>query len=258
MARVGVATARAVLVLVLAVVPGANAADALDDALQAATAGQQDAARSQQRIDGLADEARNLGLEYRDLTRQQRELAAYNDQLEKLVAAQKQELDGYAEETAAALRTRAHALPLMREMLRALDQFVRLDAPFLDTERRQRVDDLSNMLGEPDTTLAEKYRRLVEAWRVEAEYGRDLEAYSATLELDGAPRTVDVLRAGRVGLFYLSFDRDEAGYWDAAARVWRKLPRADHARIARGLAVARKQVPPQLLTLPLLAVEPRK
>jgi hypothetical protein len=242
--------------LVLSVItPQAMSADVIEQAVQANLAAQQKAEQSQQHIDGLSGETRTLADEYRLLLRQIDETRAYNDQLEILVAKQKAELDTYGAELTTAQQTRARSLPLLREMLRTLEEFVNLDMPFLATERRARVDDLKALLDAPDATLAEKFRRMFEAYRVEADYGHDIEASSEEVSLGGNKRTVEVLRVGRVALLYLSFDHAETGYWDQRARVWRKLPPEFTPAIVRGVQVARKQAPPELLALPLLTPE---
>ena len=41
-------------------------------------------------------------------------------------------------------------------------------------ERRQRAANLKNLLDQPDVSVAEKYRRVMEAYQVETEYGHVL------------------------------------------------------------------------------------
>ena len=76
--------------------------------------------------------------------------------------------------------------------------------------------------------LPERFRRIMEAYQVETDYGRTIEAYSGKLARDGKPRTVDFLRAGRVALVYATLDGGETGYWDRA----RENGRPCHANTA--------------------------
>ncbi|ODN66608.1 hypothetical protein A9E74_01671 [Methylophaga muralis] len=103
--------------------------------------------------------------------------------------------------------------------------------------------------------LAEKFRRIFEAYQVETEYGRTLEAYQGEMETEDRSRTVDFLRVGRVGLYYLTLDQREAGMWDQDTRSWQQLPRDSIQSVVQGLKVARKQLPPDLLTLPVKTPE---
>jgi hypothetical protein len=107
------------------------------------------------------------------------------------------------------------------------------------------------MMGRADVTLSEKYRRIMEAYQVETEYGRTIEAYQADLNQGEDNRTVDFLRIGRVSLYYLTLDGMEAGIWDADSETWQQLPDDYLQPVADGLKVARKQLPPDLLTLPV-------
>ena len=123
-----------------------------------------------------------------------------------------------------------------------------MDIPFLPEERQFRVAELQTIMERADVSLAEKYRRVLEAYQVETEYGRTIEAYQDELELDERIRTVNFLRIGRVGLYYLTLDGQQAGVWDEG---WRPLDSQYRQAIDKGLKVAKKQLPPDLLVLPV-------
>jgi len=139
--------------------------------------------------------------------------------------------------------------PLMFQMIDALDRFVELDIPFLATERAERVGDLRKLMVRADVTVSEKYRRIMEAYQIENEYGRTIEAYRAPLP--GSGETVDFLRFGRISLVYLSLDESRAGAWDAGSRAWSELDSGYVSDVRNGLRIARKQIAPDLIALPL-------
>ena len=103
-----------------------------------------------------------------------------------------------------------------------------------------------------DVTIAEKYRRILEAYQVETEYGRTIEAYRDEVTVDDMTRTVDFLRIGRVSLYYLTLDSMEAGIWNEG---WQVLSNEYRQPISQGLKIAKKQLPPDLLVLPVKAAE---
>tara|TARA_R110002050_G_scaffold9504_1_gene33165 strand:+ start:313155 stop:313922 length:768 start_codon:yes stop_codon:yes gene_type:complete len=221
---------------------------AIDSQVQTDVAAQ----KSQQQIDGLADETVQLLSEYRETLRQTDSLRAYNDQLDKLVSSQQKELDSINVQLRNIESTQRDIVPLMLKMIDTMTQFVALDLPFLPKERQTRIVQLQTLMERADVTIAEKYRRILEAYQVETEYGRTIEAYRDELTVDDVTRTVDFLRIGRVSLYYLTLDGLEAGMWD---KGWQVLPNEYRQPISQGLKVAMKQLPPDLLVLPVKTTE---
>jgi hypothetical protein len=141
----------------------------------------------------------------------------------------------------------------MVRMIDGLDQFVALDMPFLPEERRERVENLRDLMSKADVTVSEKFRLLMEAYQIENAYGRSIEAYTGDLELDGTKRTVDFLQVGRVALLYQTSDRSETGFWDRDANTWQQLDDSYRTPVANAIKVARKQKAPDLLQIPVPA-----
>lgn len=238
------------LMLTLPLTAGAGALeDAIDTQVDTDIAAQE----SQETIDNLDDETTDMLAQYRDILRQTQSLKTYNDQLEQLVSSQRNELDSISLQLQNIETTQRDIVPLMSKMIEVLEQFVTLDIPFLQQERNDRIVALKTMMGRADVSLSEKYRRIMEAYQVETEYGRTIEAYQADLNKEGDNRTVDFLRIGRVNLYYLTLDGREAGVWDTESGQWQTLPDNYLQPIADGLKVARKQLPPDLMVLPLKA-----
>jgi hypothetical protein len=145
--------------------------------------------------------------------------------------------------------------PLMLRMIDALATFVELDVPFLESERAERLLELRKLMHRADVSEAEKYRRLMEAYQIENEYGRTIEAYRSTLDQDDKTLTVDFLRVGRIALVYQTLDESEAGVWNQEQRRWDPLDGSFRTAIRNGLRIARKQSAPDLILLPLPAAE---
>lgn len=140
---------------------------------------------------------------------------------------------------------------LLQAAVARLRQEIENGPPFSLTERKRRIDGLEKLLAEPGVDIAEKYRRVLEAYRAELEYGKTVEAYRDLLRTEEGERLVDFLSIGRLALYYQTLDGRESGMWDDRDRQWHRLaPRYDRA-IALGLRAARKLEPPQLLSLPL-------
>jgi hypothetical protein len=137
-------------------------------------------------------------------------------------------------------------------MIDSLERFIELDVPFLLEERRNRVTGLRSLLGRSDVTVAEKCRRVFEAYQIENEFGRTIESYTGKLELGDASFDADFLRIGRLGLLYSTIGTEKAGFWDIPSQSWQTLANAPWQRMIRdGLKVARQEVAPQLIYLPV-------
>ncbi|HYB98507.1 MAG TPA: DUF3450 domain-containing protein [Candidatus Limnocylindrales bacterium] len=216
---------------------------------------------AQQRIDQLDEETQRLLSEYRKALADAESHASYAAQLEKQVASQSEELAGIQTRLDEVEATARSVTPLMQRMLATLRQFVELDIPFLVEERRNRVAVLEGMMDRADVTISEKYRRIIEAYQVEMDYGRTIEAYEAKLTgADDAPartagdeaRTAKFLRIGRVSLLYQTLDGKETGYWDTGAGRW--VVDNDYAHAFKeGVAVALKLRAPEMLLAPVPA-----
>ena len=203
---------------------------------------------SQKRVTQLDEEATNMLAEYRAALQEAQGLKAYNEQLAIQVKSQDEELKAMTQQISEIETTSREVLPMMTKMLDTLDQFVKLDVPFLPGERTNRIAVLQEMMTRADVSLSEKYRRIVEAYQVEMEYGRTLEAYEGKV----GDKTVQFLRAGRVALLYQTLDGKETGYWDIDAKDW-KIDNSYNDSITAGLKVAKKQAAPDFIKVPVPA-----
>lgn len=244
----------ATLLLATAATP-LHATDALDKSLQLGQDNNRQEQRTQKRIDGISDRTRAMLDEYQLLSREHEALRVYHDQLERIIHSQETERTSLRMQLDDIELTQREIMPLMLRMIARLEAFLATDMPFLMDERSQRVSRLRELLDRADVTVAEKYRRVLEAYQVELDYGRTIESYQDMLDVDGTRRTVDILRVGRVGLYYQTLDGRHSGYWDQAAGTWLPLDGGNRLAIRQGLRVAQQAVAPELLRLPVPAPE---
>ena len=238
---------------VVGVWPAGVAAQALDTTLETQTETVQAAIRSQDKIDKLADETQQALAAYQSALRQTKSLGVYNEQLDRLLASQQREIQSLGTQLQEIEVTQREIVPLLVRMFERLDQFVVLDVPFLPEERQTRLTRLQGTLDDADATVAEKYRAVMEAYQIEANYGRTIEAYRGTIAVNDEEQTVDLLRIGRLALVYRSLDGEEVGQWNHEAHLWEPISGQYLRAIDRGLEVAEKRAVPQLLELPIPA-----
>ncbi len=230
-------------------------AQEVGDTLNAARKVDDNARTSQAKINGLADQTTELASQYSVISKQIDGLVVYNTLLQRQLDNQKLEMASLQHSITQVSVVERQIMPLMQKMVDSLGQFVELDVPFLLTERRKRVAFLKTLLERSDITVAEKLRRILEAYEIENDYGRTIEAYKGSLELGGASREVEFLRIGRAVLLYQTADSEIYGRWDSEEGAWSSLPAAYRNQIRQGIKIARKQVAPSLLMLPIAAPE---
>ncbi len=209
------------------------------------------AAKSQEKINGITDQIDSKLQQFKTLMKEIEGLEVYNTQLRKQINNQEQEmadLNAAIDEVSVVER---QITPLMMRMIDGLEQFVALDVPFLPEERSNRVADLRAMMDRADVAASEKFRRVMEAYQVEMDYGRTMEAYSGIHSINGQERDVEFLRLGRTALIYQTRDASMQGVWNKQTRQWEELDSSYRTQITKGLRMAKKQLAPDLLMLPV-------
>jgi TolA-binding protein len=209
-----------------------------------------EAAQAQEQINRVDEETQTLVEQFRRTISESDSLRIYNNQMQAIVNNQEAEIISINEQLDGLERTNREVVPLMIDMAGRLGQLVRADLPFRLEERTRRADSLVNMLDDANITTSEKYRLILEAYQAEIEYGQTTEAYQAALP-DG--QQVEFLRIGRTLLYYQSLDGRNTGWWNPANRQFQPLGDRYRQSVSDGLAIARNQVAPDLIRLPVPA-----
>ena len=242
-------------VIAITALPGVTWAQAkVDDVTRTGEQRVDEGAAAQREIEKLGDQADDIAADYKQVTKVVDGLKIYNSLLQKQVDNQVAEMEALSASITKVSLIERQIIPLMVRMIEALAEFVALDVPFLPEERSRRVERLRAMMERSDVTAAEKFRRVLEAYQIENDYGRTIEAYRGTLEAGGGAREVNFLRVGRVALLYQTDGGNLTGAWNREAGQWQTLaPETYKQDVSKGLRVARKQVAPNLLVLPVSA-----
>jgi len=223
-------------------------------------AGQQinhSAAKSQQKVNGFTEQVQTKLQQFNVVTKEVDGLSVYNQQMQAQLDSQLAELAQLAKSMEEVSVIERQISPLMARMISTLDTFVDLDVPFLPSERTKRVEDLKTMMNRADIAVSEKFRRVLEAYQIEVDYGRTIEAYSGVLPIDGKQMDVDFLRIGRVSLVYQTRDGSRLGQWQqssAGSGQWQSLSQDYRLGINKALRIARKQLAPDLILVPVSGV----
>ncbi len=224
----------------------------LEPALEASRQAAEGTRQSQEQIDEIDSRIQQLLGDYRANLRQLEQLQRYNESQRRQVAAQRSEIDSLTEDINNIASLQRAVQPLMQDMVDALARVVDADLPFLGAERDARVERLTGLMEDPSSSPAQKYRMIIEAYQIESEYGRTIEAYRSDVETaERLYEDVDVLRIGRLVLIFKTDNDEVLKRFDIESGRWVDLDMAFLGDVKTAMRVAREQIPPELLYIPV-------
>ena len=209
-------------------------------------------ANSQDMIDQTERQTDKIVNEFKVINKQVEGLKLYNAQKRIQIQAQLDLMDKLDEQLVQVVVMQRQIPPLAEKMLDTLETFVKLDTPFREEERRARIDLVRSSLAKPKVTASEQVRQVLEAYNIEAEYGRKIDTYEDKLA-DGT--VVNILVIGRIGMFYQTKDERTSGRWDNETGSWENLPGSYRKPIRDGIRIAKKLAPTDMLLMPVVKGE---
>ena len=240
------------LVYTLVLVSVAITASDMESVLEVGRENQQLSATSQEKIDATERKTDKIINEWKAVAKQVEGLKLYNAQKRIQIQAQLDLMDQLDEQLVQVVVMQRQIPPLAQRMLESLESFISLDTPFRVEERQNRVDLVRASLAKPKVTASEQVRQVLEAYNIEAEYGRKIDTYEDTLA-DGT--VVNILVIGRVGMFYQTKDEQSSGRWNNETGSWDDLPGSYRKPIRNGIRMAKKLAPTDMLMMPVLKGE---
>ena len=240
--------------LLLVSIPMMVPAETLSQILNAQTERTLMAQESQQRVDKISDQTNKLQDQYRATLKEIDGLQIYNKLLELQIENQARVKVDLEKSIVLVSVINRQIVPTMTKMIEALDLFVNADVPFLLDERTERVENLKEIMQREDVTVAEKFRKVTEAYQIENDYGKTIETYKDTLQVDDKTLELDFLRVGRVAFMYQSVDGKVSGVWNQKTTQWEDAS-DNRNEIKMGLSIAKKQVAPDLVIIPVDTAE---
>lgn len=210
--------------------------------------------QSQTRIERIVSQTRSVTDEFRAVNKEIDGLKIYNQLLQAQVDRQTQKLTEIEESMGNATAINRQILPLITRMIDGLKKSVALDIPFLLEERTNRIALLEELLSQPDVSAAEKFRKAMEAYSIEVDYGRTIQAYAEVIEIGDKTLEVQFLRLGRVSLLFQTADGETTGRYNPVTKQY-EIANEYRAEVTKGLQVAAKKIAPELLLVPVTSGE---
>ena len=240
----------------LSVIASGNAfAQSLDDVLGVRASTTQDGRKSQNKIDTISDQTRDLLTQFKQVMKIVDGLRIYNEQQERLIRSQERELAELEQSIDNVTVIERQMGPLIERMIDSLDKFIELDVPFLVQERTDRIAFLRETFDRADVSVAEKFSQVLQAYQVENSYGSTLDVYTETIPLDDRDRQVEMLKWGRVALVFQTLDGETTGVWDNNTGNWQLLDDEFRLGIRNAFRIAKKTQTADFVHLPIPAAE---
>jgi hypothetical protein len=207
--------------------------------------------KTQKKKDEWAGKKAELAARYRSLNAEKKYFLKIKAKTENILNAYKSRVAELERKAKESERIRKELQSFLESVVMQLEGFIKRDLPFLLKERSGRLFSIKEVLIQPDKTPAEKYRRVMEALQVETEYGRTVEVYNETIDLNGQKTVADILRLGRLSLFFQTPDRKIVGHYDQVTDKWVLLTSRYRRDIKRAVEIARRERSIELVKLPI-------
>ena len=243
------------LLLITILTPFIFAQEIVDKALDSQVDASSSSVVAQRDIERLDEEAKKLYYEFKDIVNEFEGLRRYDNQLEKIVFSQEEEVIDILKQLESLDNVNKEILPFLKTIIDSLRAFIKLDIPFLLESRIARVDELDSIILKSNITTAEKFRKVFEAYQLEATFGNTIETYPGFIDVDEETLSVDYFRLGRLGWYYRSPNGNETGYWDKSSEKWIDSGSKLDEGIKAALDIANRQSPPNFINLPIQPLE---
>ncbi|OQY19065.1 MAG: hypothetical protein B6I36_05280 [Desulfobacteraceae bacterium 4572_35.1] len=207
--------------------------------------------QSQKQADKWDVQRRKMVAELESLQQQQQQLTTKKNRLEDKNNTYRKNIVELKRAIDESKRLTAEMKPFLDQTLELLQSQVEQDIPFLKQERQQRLQHLKVALADEKLSMGEKFRRLMEALRVEIEYGRNIEVIQHTIAIDGRDILMNQLRLGRLALFAQSLDGKHSLIYEMATQSWQSVASKYNHEIGLAMEMGLKHRPVDLLTLPI-------
>lgn len=237
--------------LVAGMTMSAVAQSAFHSTLETSDLATKNAEEIQIQINQMDDEQTRIASNYRQELQKWRSKDLKARQNEQVVKSQRREITNLNEQLGRIDLLKARVVPMMQDMIKDLKTFIQADLPFKHSQRLARVDRLEAIMINPNVTEAERYRQIISAYQQEMEYGRTIQTWEETIDLEGKPTTVDMFLYGRVAYVYITTDDKKGAMWDRESKSWKKLPNNYIQDIRKGIRVAEGKAQQDVLFAPV-------
>ena len=208
-------------------------------------------AKNQELIESINIEIERATTEHEENLEEIDSLTKYNANLSEQIKSQQKQIEIARNSISKIIETERKIPKLFLDMIEDLEKSVEKSLPFQKVIRINQIKDLSALIKQPGISIAEKFQKILAAYERENRYGKTIEAYNETITIGNEDLRAEILRVGRLALFYSTFSKERIGMWNESKKAWTELKRPLFKQnIHTALSIAKNQEPPKLITLP--------
>ena len=212
-------------------------AQGLDRAIATGAQATRRAEQVQQQINQLDDERSDMVGEFRTLLQRKTAAELYARQQAAAVESQEREIASLTDQLSRVDEITSQTVPMLETLIDDLDAFVDADLPFRLEERKDRIARLREYLVDPNVSVTERYRQIMDAYTAEMEVGRKTDTWKETITVDDKEVTVDMVLFGRVALVYMDPTGRYAKRYDRETSSWVDLESKYKAEIEKAIRI---------------------
>lgn len=212
-------------------------AQGLDRAIATGEQATRRAEQVQQQINQLDDERSDMVGEFRTLLQRKTAAELYARQQAAAVESQEREIASLTDQLSRVDEITSQTVPMLEALVDDLDMFIDADLPFRLEERKDRIARLREYLVDPNISVTERYRQIMDAYTSEMEVGRKTDTWKETITVDDKEVTVDMVLFGRVALVYMDPTGRYAKRYDRETSSWVDLESKYKAEIEKAIRI---------------------
>lgn len=192
----------------------------------------------------LSSQLDTLTIQVEQLTNQRDDLKTRVAQTRERIVKKQQQLD-------AIHQIEEKMAPFLTESVQEMSKLPDQQLPFLTKERTLRMARLQKLMEDPEISLSEKFRKTMEALYIEAEFGLNVESTQEMIDIADQKILVNTFRLGRAGLYYVTLDERQCGFYNLAEKRWDALPDTFLKPLQTAVDIAGKRRPIEFINMPL-------
>ena len=207
--------------------------------------------KNQKDVEKWGEEKSKLEAEFESLLETRKQLTGQRDRMIEEIRSREKRVVSLEKQVISAEKISDRLPPFLEKIINRIGRLLDQPPVFLLEERSKRLENLEKTLDDPQISSGEKFRKVMEAVFVEAEYGNTVEVYQQKITFEKEEILVHVLRLGRLSLFFETLDQKTCGFFDIASGEWRPLPPSANRNIHTAIEIASRRRPADIVSLPV-------